>query len=181
MAREDPDGLRAAFDRLAGGDAGALAEIYDACSKDLYGFALWKSQRPHIAEDAVQNVFVRLATSGPRLANVRRPRAYLLRMVSHACVDEGRREARHSEVALDLDLVESTAPDPESRLEAERASRRLATLPTKQREALYLRFFADLSYREIGRISRVSTFTAASRCRLGLRRLRNLIGADNDE
>jgi RNA polymerase sigma-70 factor (ECF subfamily) len=49
--------------------------------------------------------------------------------------------------------------------------RALRDLPRDQREAVVLRFFADLSYREIGLATGCPTQTAATRVRRGLERV----------
>jgi len=166
--------LTALFARLAAGDLDALGALYDHCAEDLHGLALWRLGCAADAADVVQEVFVRLATRGGRLSRVRDPRAYLLTMAHRAAVDRFRRRAR--EAPLDDLLVPALEASPELGTDARRASRRLAELPPAQREALYLRHFAGLSFAEIGRVTRVPTFTAASRCRLGLERLRHLLG-----
>ena len=54
--------------------------------------------------------------------------------------------------------------------------RALTALPEMQREIVVLHVFNGFSFREIGNITRVSTFTAASRYRLAIDRLRLLLG-----
>lgn len=166
-----PDVAEECLRRLAAGDQAAAGELYDRFAGELYGLALWRCGSSADAADVVQTVFVRLLERWRRLAAVRRPRAYLLRMTHRAAIDLLRRRGRRSE-PLREELLAPVATDPARRLEAERMSRRLAELPPAQREALYLRYFAELSYAEIGRVTGVPTFTAASRCRLALRRLR---------
>ena len=88
----------------------------------------------------------------------------------------GRRRRRQRSEPLECAAVlEAPAHDPGRRVEAERVSRHLSRLPAPQREAVALRHVEGYSYREIGRITGVPTFTAASRCRLGLSRLRRLM------
>ncbi len=166
-----PDVAEVCLRRLAAGDQAAAGELYDRFARELYGLALWRCGSSADAADVVQTVFVRLLERRRRLPAVRRPRAYLLRMTHRAAIDLLRRRGRRSE-PLREELLAPVATDPARRLEAERMSRRLAELPPAQREALYLRYFAELSYAEIGRVTGVPTFTAASRCRLALRRLR---------
>jgi RNA polymerase sigma-70 factor (ECF subfamily) len=52
----------------------------------------------------------------------------------------------------------------------------LAKLPGEQREAIVLRFSAELDYADIGRIAGRSEETIRSRVFLGLSRLRKLLG-----
>jgi len=72
-------------------------------------------------------------------------------------------------------FVAAPGDDPERAAEASRLSGHLARLPGEQREAVSLRHLAGCSFREIATITRVPVFTAASRCRLGLARLRRLM------
>lgn len=163
--------------RLAAGEDAAAAELYDRLGDELYGFALWLCGSAADAADVVQEVFVRLLRARGRLGGVRDGRAYLLRMTRTAAADLHRRGgARHE--PLDERLVAPVLEDPASRLEARRLSGWLARLPPRQRAAIYLRYFSELSYAEIGRVTGVPTFTAASRCRLALRRLRRWLGEE---
>jgi RNA polymerase sigma-70 factor (ECF subfamily) len=166
--------LHLAAAALADGDLQALDTIWRLCADELYGLALWRTGRPADAEDVVQEVFVRLARMPERLAKARRPRSYLLRMAHNSAIDllKKRRPDEHLEEDAPY-LVDE--PDRDGMLAAEQACRLLARLPQKQREAVYLRHFAELSFREIGVVCGVPTFTAASRYRLAMRRLHKLL------
>jgi RNA polymerase sigma-70 factor (ECF subfamily) len=168
------DALRAAFDALAAGDLEALGAVYDLVADDLFGLALWRTGSREDAADAVQEVFIRLARSGRAVAGARRPRAYLLAMAHRAAVDIVRRRRRSE--PLEDTLLEPVAPNHEAQADAARISALVRTLPAAQREAVYLRHFSGLTFAEIGVATRVPTFTAASRCRLGLARVRKLLG-----
>ena len=168
----------ACFRRLAAGEDSAAAEIYDRFGDELYGFALWICGAPADAADIVQEVFLRLMRSRARLAKVRDGRAYLLRMTRTAAIDLHRRR-RVPHEPLDERMLTPVVPDPTASLEARRLSRWVARLPPRQRAAVYLRYFSELSYAEIGRVTGVPTFTAASRCRLGLGRLRRWMAAED--
>ena len=160
--------------RIAAGDRAALGGLYDACAERLYALALWRTGSREDAADVVQELFVRLVQTGEALGNVRRPLPYLLRMAHNLAISTVRRRRPHLE--LDAILVADPGADAEMRLATRQASALLAGLPPAQREALYLRFFEGLSYREIGAVTGVPTFTAASRCRIGLARLRRRMG-----
>lgn len=171
----DPE-TAAVFRRLAAGDLEALEELYDLEADALFALALWITGCREDAADAVQEVFVKLAAGRGRLGRVRRPRPYLLAMVRSAAMDR-LRAGRREEPAEDL-LLEAPAGDAAGGVDAEAASRHLRRLPLPQREAVYLRYFAELSFAEIGRVTGVSLFTAASRCRLGLQKLRHRMGVE---
>ena len=54
----------------------------------------------------------------------------------------------------------------------------MAKLTPEQREVVYLRHFCDLTFSEIGKMLGISLFTAASRHRLALNRLRRCMGVE---
>jgi len=171
--------LHRLFADLAARRDGALEGIYRTTADELYGLALWRSGSQADAADAVQNVFVRLARGTADLATVRDPLSYLRRMIHRAAIDLHRKRVRRPEEPLDaVRFVEADDPSPERKLDAERVSRRLTELPAAQREAIYFRHFTGCSFAEIGRATGVPTFTAASRYRLGIRRLRRLMGVE---
>jgi RNA polymerase sigma-70 factor (ECF subfamily) len=172
--RDDRSDLEC-FSRLVRGDRTALADLYDAHAGSLFRHALALTRRPGDAEDLVQVVFLKLATTGAALLAVRSPASYLHRILHAAWIDDQRRPlvARASVVGSD-DTHRATARpnDLESAMDVARA---LAQLPAVQREIVQLHVIEGFSFREAGRITRVSMFTAASRYRVALARLRKLM------
>ncbi len=167
--------LRAVVPDLSTHRHRALEAIWNLCADDLYSLALWRAGCADDAEDAVQEVFVRLARRPEGLQRARNPRTYLMRMAHNAAVDEMKkrqpREGTGSEPLLAV-----VDPQVEITADAATASALLAKLPVAQREVVCLRHFAELSFREIATVCKVPVFTAASRYRLGLQRLRRLMG-----
>jgi RNA polymerase sigma-70 factor (ECF subfamily) len=169
--------LRAPFDSLASGDSAALERIWDLSSRRLYGVALWRTGREEDARDVVQEVFVRLASRRGELRRVEKPLIWLLAVTHNAAVDAARRNARRRTEPLESAAhVAASGLDPERMAAASETSRALAELPAPQREAVLLHHVAGYSFREIAAITGVPAFTAASRCRLALARLRQLMG-----
>jgi RNA polymerase sigma-70 factor (ECF subfamily) len=168
------------FAQLADGRVQALERLYAIASRRLYGLAMWHTGSPEDAGDVVQEVFVRVAEQGRRLERVHDPRAWLLTVAFRLSVDVVRRRRRRPTEPIGAhELLVAPETEPERALDADRVSRLLASLPEAQRDAIYLRHFTDCTFGEIGTITGVPTFTAASRYRLGLRRLRRLVGGSS--
>jgi RNA polymerase sigma-70 factor (ECF subfamily) len=167
--------LTALLALLAGGDLDALGPIYDACAPELFATAHWRTGSATDAADCVQDVFVKLASDPGIVKGVRHARRYLLTMAHRAAVDRAR-SCRPSVPLDDAPFLTAGSSDPDRGLDASRAAVILHELPDAQREAIYLHHFAGLSFRELGRVTGVPTFTAASRYRLGIARLRKQLG-----
>lgn len=173
--RVDADAVvRALLGRLGDGDESALGALYDQVAGWMFAAALARAGSRALAEDAVQEVFVRLAARRGALGQVRHPRAYLLTCLRRVLADLRRR--RGEEASLDDELVEPRIDDPAGRADAARLSAALRRLPPKLRAAVSLRYLAELSLREVATVLGVPLFTAASRCRLALARLRRELG-----
>ena len=165
---------REVFAALAEGRLAALDVLYDLASADVFRLALWRTGSREDAEDVVQDVFVRVAEQGPRLASVRHPKRWLLTVAHRRAVDLCRgRSRRQADPLDDVPYLEAMSSDPDRVIDARAVSRLIGTLPAKQREVLMLRHFADCSFAEIGRITGAPSFTAASRYRLAVARLRH--------
>jgi len=170
----DESVLAGAMSALARGEKEAMAVIYDAVGRDIYGLALWRTQSAEDAADVVQEVFLKLAQTGVALEDIARPKAYLLGMAHRAAVDVLRMRRRTAPLD-DALLLDGSAGSGE-KLAAREASAAVARLAPEQREVVYLRHFCGLSFSEIGKALGISLFTAASRHRLALTRLRKLMG-----
>lgn len=167
---------RANFGRLVRGDRDALADLYDAHARALFRHGLALTRRPWDAEDLVQSVFLKLATTGARLLAVRNPANYLHRMLHAAWIDEQRRPAAAHEVPPEAG-ADPAAHDHGNVAEAAMdLTGALAGLPAPQREIVVLHLIEGFSFREAGRITNVPMFTAASRYRAALERLRQVMG-----
>jgi RNA polymerase sigma-70 factor (ECF subfamily) len=164
---------RELFAELAEGRLKALERLYDVAARRLYGLALWHTGSPEDSGDVVQEVLVRVAEQRGRLAKIKNPRAWLLTVAYRLSVDVLRKRKRRPTEPLDQHpLLVASVDDSERAVDAERASGLLAGLPPGQRDAVYLRHFADCTFAEIGSIVGAPTFTVASRYRAGIRRLR---------
>ena len=168
------------FVQLAEGRAEAYERVYDLMADTLYGLALWRVGTPEDAEDVVHDTFVRIAERRDQLRKVRNPRAWLLTVCNRIAIDRLRKRGRQRDEPLDEHCLLVFEPDGlVNQLDGGNAARALAQLPGPQREVIYLRHFGPFTFSEIGDIVGTSTFTAASRYRLAMRKLRRLLGVSS--
>ncbi|MCA9823608.1 MAG: RNA polymerase sigma factor [Dehalococcoidia bacterium] len=163
---------------VAGGDEGALGELYDRFHRPCYAFALRMLGAEADAEEAVQEAFVRAWRNAHLYDNAKAGgQTWLISITRNLCIDELRRRRRRAAEATTLDDV-AEPPDPgRTDVEAERAMlrtqvrRALELLPGEQRSAIELVYFHGLTSQEVGRVLKVPAPTVRSRLRLGLLKL----------
>jgi RNA polymerase sigma-70 factor (ECF subfamily) len=142
------------------GDQSAFADLVSRYQSAVYNMAYRMLGDPTEAEDAAQEVFVRAWNQLHTFQLDRRFSTWLLSIASHYCIDLLRRtrpSAPLDDVAL---YVESDDPQPDDlALQSEQSDtikRLLKTLPDKYRSVTVLRYYNDLSYEEIARITGLS-------------------------
>lgn len=163
---------------VAGGDEGALGELYDRFHRPCYAFALRMLGAEPDAEEAVQEAFVRAWRSAHLYDYAKAgAQSWLISITRNLCIDELRRRRRRAAEATALDDVADPADPGRTDVEAERAMlrtqvrRALESLPGEQRSAIELVYFHGLTSLEVGAILKVPAPTVRSRLRLGLLKL----------
>ena len=126
---------------------------YLPLAQTLYRIAYYMLESGAEAEDAVQELYVKLWESREKLDSVQVPKAYAIRMLKNLCLDRMRRAALLSFPQALPDQEYASAAD-EGIDERERLNKVLEAvkaLPERQRNVLVLRTIEGLSYEEIAR------------------------------
>lgn len=155
----------------------ALGALYRANQRDVVRLAWLLLGDAGTAEEVVHDVFVSLHRR-LRRGDVDDPRAYLRRAVVNACRSRLRRrylEARHrhrnpTPATRGVRRVDDAAADRDA------VFRAMRTLPQGMRTVLVLRFFEDLSVRQVADLLDVTTGSVKSQTARGLAKLRAELG-----
>jgi RNA polymerase sigma-70 factor (sigma-E family) len=127
----------------------------------------------HLAEDLVQQTFLRVVPRWARVVAAGDPDAYVRRVLYHQHISQWRRTGRRRD--LPVDRAESPAPDHSDDVAAAvSVQRALARLAPRQRAVLVLRYFEDLSEADTAAVLGIRVGTVKSQAREGLARLRAL-------
>lgn len=124
---------------------------YLTLSDALYRVAFYILESQEEAEDAVQELFLKLWKGRDALDEVRNPRAYAMTLLRNLCLDRIRQASRFADVPVEEDASGAFDPDREMD-EKERLEKVLAavkSLPDRQREILAMRTIEGLSYEEM--------------------------------
>jgi RNA polymerase sigma-70 factor (sigma-E family) len=146
----------------------AVAELYSLHYRPLTRLATLLVRDAVTAEDVVQDAFVAMRSSWPRLGDTEKALAYL----RQAVVNRSRSVLRHRSVtgtSLQQASAEHGALD---LLDQPAAVAALLGLPERQREAIVLRFYADLSEDQIAAAMHISRGAVRSHTARGLSGLR---------
>jgi RNA polymerase sigma-70 factor (sigma-E family) len=157
------------------GQATGLAELYVRHAPGALRLAYMLTAQRELAEDLVQDAFAKLAG---RFLHLRRPEAfdaYLRRMIVNQFLSHQRRrrvERAYLQREAGARVASSLAMDLGERDEVWRA---LQELPERQRAALVLRYYEDLSERDAAEVLRCSAPALKSLVARGMETLRGLI------
>lgn len=170
------DRLNTCVERLAESGVAALGGLFDLTSQRLVRYAIAITTNQHDAEDAVQAALVQVAKSPRRLATCQRPWPYLLCMVRNEALQIARRKKRWTLLANLTDLLTRRSVDEIELEESYRAVwMALRALPTAQAEVVVLKMWEDMTFAEIAEVLGVSPFTAASRYRYAMEKLKRTL------
>lgn len=160
----DRDAELQLVDRLRKGDPAAFDAVHDAFNGRLYNFLARLSNRPDVAEDLLEETWLRLVTHARRLRPDTRLGPWLFTVARHLHASYCRSrllEDSHTSSLLGLWPHGCTQPSPFEAAEANEAARRLAaalaSLPLAYREALLLVPVEGLRHSEAAEICGVTT------------------------
>ena len=133
---------------------------------------------PHLAEDVTQEVLVRAQQRWGRIGGLDSPEAYVKRMVVNEFLSWRRRRAARPVSRESLEAAAGSVPDHGTSWgERDAMWRLIATLPARQRAAVALRFYEDMSYDEIAEALGCRAVTARSHVSRALLALREQLPA----
>jgi RNA polymerase sigma-70 factor (ECF subfamily) len=172
--------------RVVQRDGDALAELYDLYSARVFGLCLRILNEPQLAEDTLQEVFLRVWERAQLFEQSRGSvNAWLMGIARNTCIDQLRRIQTRPQAADQAEgpealPFEETLADPNNDVPglaaaSERAAlvrRALASLSAEQQLVIQLSYFKGLTRREIARQLNWPEGTVHTRARLALQNLR---------
>lgn len=160
--------------------SGRLAELYERHAPQAVGFAYLLTADKTQAEDLVQEAFVRITGRFAHLRTHDSFNAYLRRTIVNLHTSKLRRlklERRYLQTQSSrAEAIATSDPDIGTRDEMRRA---LAALPARQRTAIVLRYYADLSERQVAQELGCSPAAARSLVARGMEVLRAEIRSES--
>jgi RNA polymerase sigma-70 factor, ECF subfamily len=177
--------------RYQQGDRAAFATLVRRHQGPLFNFAIRQVRIPQVAEDVIQETFVRVVQNAADFKHEARFTTWVYTITRNLCIDHLRKRALRKHPSLDQaggeegdgpTLGEQTA-DPRASVEREatgtelkeRIARAVDKLPDDQREVFLMREVSNLPFKEIAEITNVPENTVKSRMRYALERLQEAL------
>ena len=186
LERLPPEDAANLVARIAKGDREAFSLFYDALASVAFGLIRRVLRDPGVAEEVLQDVFWEVWRDAPQYDPGRgSPEAWLLMRAKSRAIDKLRSIRRREKTFVaTVDESVARAPDtgpdrPGAGLEERgHVERGLTQLPAAQRLVIELAFFGGLTQSEIATRLGEPLGTVKTRARLGLERLRSVLGGE---
>jgi RNA polymerase sigma-70 factor (ECF subfamily) len=184
--------------RFQAGDRAAFASLVRKHKTPIYNFILRLVRTTSVAEDLVQDVFVKIVQSAVDFKHESKFSTWAYAIARNICIDHLRKMTFRQHASLDQaigheadgptlldrtpDVHHSAAVDRTviGKDLGQRITRCVENLPNDQREVFLLRELANLPFKEIATITGVPENTVKSRMRYALERLQEALAEYED-
>ena len=178
--------------RYVGGDNRAFDELLTRNQQKLYNYILFVVRDPELANDVFQDTFVKVITKLQEGKYTDSGKfAFWLTRIAHNIIMDSYRQQRSEHIVEpteDNDLSNLRSDDlMDINRENEFVNAQVMNdvrhmmdaLPAPQREVVYMRFYQDLSFKEIAEMTGVSINTSLGRMRYALINMRRMAKQHN--
>ncbi|UFH55428.1 RNA polymerase sigma factor [Spirosoma sp. KNUC1025] len=163
------------------GDKQALGLLVERYYSVLKHYGLKFMVEESIVEDCIQELFLQLWQNRLQINETESVRHYLLKSIRHHILQHLRTQKRLKYEELDWDTSMAEDIDSETLLIRQESlvsmtkiiQSQLASLPAREREALYLRYYENLSIPEIAEVMNVNRQSVSNFLQKALNKLRS--------
>ena len=174
------------------GDNGAFDVLLKRYETKVFSYLVYSVHSQEVAEDLFQDAFMRIITTlrQKRYTETGKFASWVMRIAHNLVIDhyrqtKGENMISNDETDFDLlndrslvndDNVEKQMVDSQTLKDVKELVR---LLPEKQREVVLMRFYQDLSFKEIAELTGVSINTALGRMRYAIMNMRRMAQENN--
>lgn len=161
------------------GDKFAFAEIAEHYYSSLYHYGTRFTADRDLIKDCIQDLFLEIWEKRESLIHILDIKPYLFQSLRNNLIRKVRRQSVFSDITEKEDeTVGDSSPElhwilaETDNLTKERLRQTIELLPKRQREALYLKYYENLSYEEIAKIMGLHRQAVANYLQYGIQKLR---------
>lgn len=180
ISTADTDPLRQLLAQCALGERRAFETLYRSVAPRLHGVALRFMGRKDLAEDVLQESFVRIWNNASRYQpHLSAPMTWMINITRNQAIDQLRRQRDRPLSDLQAQALEDTAPSAHEQMSREREAsalnRCLDSLEDRQRQSITVAYFQGLSCSELAQHLAAPLGSVKSWIRRGMERLRRCL------
>lgn len=174
------------------GNSNAFDVLLKRYESKVFTYLLYYVHNQEVAEDLFQDVFVRIIITlrNKKYTENGKFASWVMRIAHNLVIDYFRQDRGDNFISndeTDYDLFVGDSQGLEDSIEQQMIDRQtlkeisdlVSLLPDNQREVVLMRFYQDLSFKEIAEITGVSINTALGRMRYAIINLRKLVSEYN--
>lgn len=164
------------------GEKTSFAELTELYYSSLYHYGTRFTADRDLIKDSIQDLFLEIWEKKDSLIYVLDIKPYLFQSLRNNLIRRVRRQAFFSDItSRENDAIGDISPETNwilsesDNLTKERLRQAIERLPKRQREALYLKYYENLSYEEIASIMGLNRQAVANYLQYGIQKLREYL------
>lgn len=174
------------FDLIRSKNEAAISELLERYKKQFYTYIVIVIKDQHVAEDIFQEACIKIIQS-IRLGKYQEDGRFVQwssRIIRNMCMDylksSKRKKMIHVPDGVDIfDFIKGNEASADTHLLNEQSRHRLHLmldeLPNEQKEIIIMRFFFQMSFKEIAQTLNTNVNTAMGRMRYGIIKMRSML------
>jgi len=168
------------WSRFKNGDLKALEHIYKVHVKSLINYGLKITPDLALIQDSIQDLFIELWKNRQNLTDTTHPKFYLFRALRNklsralsrqSFVGQGQMQLSSDGLLTEYIELEMMAKEQEAQIRGT-LQQLIGKLPERQREAIYLRFYHNISYEDIASLMNMNYQSVLNLVQRALKTLR---------
>jgi len=151
------------LNKLKDGDRASFKELFDKYQRYIFNICYRFTGNTDEAEDVTQNVFIKIFRSIRKFRGDSSLRSWIYRIAVNACLNHQRRKKLNYYISLDFLMSDKSYEQPSDdrnnpdaqieRAEEEKiVQKAVQSLPSRQKTAIILQRYEELTYREIAEV-----------------------------
>jgi RNA polymerase sigma-70 factor (family 1) len=172
---------KALFLKIAEGDEKAFTELFNTYTPKLFPFVFKLTRNEHLAEEMIQETFLRLWVNRAELVNVKEPASWVFKIAANVSITWLRKQSNRQRLLTAVELKEAsdTVVDKlETKELALIISKAVEGLPDRRREIYRLSREQGLNHQQIAEKLKLSTNTVANQIGISLKFIREFINKE---
>ncbi len=168
------DYLDKLIEKISNNDKEAMGEFYLVTKSSVYGFALSITKNKELAEDIMQDTYIRLLQNAKNYKSSNKPMAWILRITRNLSLTR-LASKENKELSLEDEWLGGEEDFSDSSIDKILLNKLLDKLEEEERQILILKSLSGLKYREIAEILGIPLSTCLSKYHRSISKLKKTV------